>query len=125
MATSSPTSKRVRLLAAAALTGAALCSSGCVVGLLYHDVTTPLTVDMNRTPNLAAAKTAESAHQRASEPFTGLNIRVEVSSYAIGDAAKRGDISEIHYADVRQQSVLLGLWQQKTVIVKGRSVAEQ
>jgi hypothetical protein len=94
--------------------------NGCVYGLLYTDVTEPFTLDMNRTPNPEDARTAEVASQRLTEPLTGLDIRVEFNSNALGDATEKSGIDTIYYADIRHQSILLGIWQKDTLIVVGR-----
>ena len=94
--------------------------SGCTYGLLYTDVTLPYTRDMNRTPNPEDLRSGEAVSQRLSEPLTGLDIRVEVNSNAFGDAVEQSGMDTIYYADIRKQSVLLGIWQKNTVIVRGR-----
>lgn len=101
-----------------------LCSAcsfvgGEPIGLLYTDVTLPYSLDMNKTPNPSSTQSSKASRQRLSEPITGLDIRVEVESTAFGDAIKNGEIRTIYYADIRRQSVLLGLWQKDTVILRG------
>jgi TRL (tRNA-associated locus)-like protein len=96
---------------------AALLACGCVNGLLYTSITTPLTTNMRGTP--AGAKSGELDVESLAEPiFTG--IRAEWDSNAIGDIARKYGIKEIYYADVQRFSVLLGIFGQSTVRVYGR-----
>lgn len=92
---------------------------GCGIGLLYTDVTHPLVTNMSKTPNPERTKTATLDQDTLEEPFTGLGVRVEVDSIAIGEAAKKAGIQEIYYADLRTVSVLFGIYQRRTVIVTG------
>ena len=94
-----------------------LCSSlgGCVTGILYTDVTTPLTRNMNET--LVSTTEGASSNTGFSDPFIGVSVQLD--SFAIGDAAKNEKLSSVYYADLRRQSALLGLWQKNTVIVHG------
>ena len=75
---------------------------------------------MNRTPNPTDVRVGEIDSQRLSEPVTGLDIRVEVNSNALGDAAKQNGIDTMYYADIRRQSILLGIWEKNTIILKGQ-----
>lgn len=103
--------RRFAALAAAALAG---CSSP---GFLYTDITLPLTVDMSATPRAIEATCGVQRVVR--EPFTGAGIRAEWAGYAPGEAARQGGIEVIHYADVRRESVVGGVWSATTVLVYG------
>ncbi|MCB0324963.1 MAG: hypothetical protein KDD69_15375 [Bdellovibrionales bacterium] len=109
----------MRVLLLGATLSLTLGLQGCVYGILYTDVTRPLTRNMDVTPNPETKLVGKSRLNRLSEPLSGLDIRVELASNAIGDAAKQAGMQKIYYADLRQQSVLLGIWQRTTVIVYG------
>lgn len=103
--------RQLAALAAVALAG---CSSP---GFLYTDITLPLTVDMGATPR---AREATCGVQRVvREPFTGAGIRAEWAGYAPGEAARQGGIETIHYADIRRESVVGGVWSATTALVYG------
>lgn len=92
-------------------------SSQGVRGILYHDVTLPLDIDV-----MSAKVTNRSGRARITrvrEPFTAFGISAEEGIHGIADAARDGGISTIHIADMRSRSVVLGLWQRRTVIVWG------
>ena len=100
------------------LTGAlpALLLAGCTTpGLLYTDITQPLTRDMDRTPRAEAF--AANGSNAFREPFT--RVRAEWSGYGLGKAAREGGIDVVHYADIRRQSILLGLFSRTTIEVYG------
>jgi len=90
---------------------------GCVFGLLYSDVTFPLTTNLKGAP--LGSKHAEMDVKEIREPFTGASIRVEWDSNAVGDIAKKFGIEKIYGADLRTVSVLFGIWRQEHVIVHG------
>jgi len=90
---------------------------GCVPGLLYTDVTAPLTRNMRDTPRSTAA--GQSSSKVIREPVSGAGVSVEWASRAIGDIARRHDLAEVYYADLRTVSYVLGIWRQQQVIVHG------
>jgi hypothetical protein len=91
---------------------------GCSTpGLLYTNITLPLTPDMDNTPR--ASIRALRSQRTIREPFTRGGIRAEWAGFAPGEAARRGGIDVVHYADLRQQSVLGGIWGQTTAVVYG------
>jgi hypothetical protein len=94
----------------------ALLLTGCTTpGLLYTDITQPLTRDMNRTPRAEAF--AANGSNAFREPFT--RVRAEWSGYGLGKAARQGGIDVVHYADIRRQSILGGLFSRTTIEVYG------
>jgi len=96
---------------------AGLLLAGCATpGLIYTDITQPLTTNMKETPR--AADLAVRSQRGLREPITRTGIRAEWSGYAIGQAARKGKLDIIHYADIRRQSVL-GIWTRTTVEVYG------
>ena len=97
--------------------------AGCAPGIIYTDITTPLTVDMDG--NLRGSIRAERGRQSVKEPLTRLGLRAEWSGYAIGQAAKEAGFSAIRYADLRHRSVIGGLWESQTVIVYGERREEE
>ena len=86
-------------------------------GLLYTDITRPLTLDMQRTTR--APDVALGSQNVFREPFTRAGLRAEWSGYAPGQTARRGGLDTVHYADIRRQSFLGGLWSRTTVVVYG------
>ena len=95
-----------------------LFQSGCVNGLIYTDITTPLTTNMHNTSVID--QTASDYRLVLKEPFTNVGIRGEWSNYAIAKTAKEHGMKNIHYADLREESILTGLWKKTTIIVYGR-----
>jgi hypothetical protein len=97
--------------------------SGCTYGLIYTDVTLPLTLNMHGQTRGEAVATGE--HTIIKEPVTGAGVRAEWASQAIGAAAKRGNLTSICYADTRSRSILAGLWEAHTVMVYGEPETEK
>lgn len=102
---------------------ASSCVAGCATpGLLYTDVTRPLTLDMRETPLTETfALGTQSAFR---EPLTRAGLTAEWSSAAPGLAARESGIEAIHYADIRRQSILGGLWGKTTILVYGTDTPE-
>ena len=90
--------------------------NACTYGALYTDSTKPYVLDMQETP-IGVSKPQQGA-KFVSIPTT--MISAGWSSRAIGEAAKRAGLSEVYYADLRTFSVLLGLWEEKTLLVYGK-----
>ena len=90
--------------------------NGCTYGALYTDCTKPYVLDMQETP-IGVSRPQQSA-KLVSIPTT--MISAGWSSRAIGEAAKQAGLSEIYYADIHTFSVLLGLWEEKTILVYGK-----
>lgn len=91
--------------------------SGCTTGLLYTDVTYPLTLNMDST--VISADMANSSSRALKDPISGVGISVEWAGYAIGQAAAQEGIEFINYADLRQISYVLGIYQERIVHVYG------
>lgn len=99
----------------------ALLLAGCTTpGFLYTDITQPLTRDMDRTPRAEAV--AANGARAFREPFT--RVRAEWSGYGLGKAAREGGIDVVHYADIRRQSILGGLFSRTTIEVYGIRTAD-
>jgi hypothetical protein len=107
---------------AMALLGACLVTGCSTPGLLYTNITLPLTVDMNRTQR--AVDSTATIQRIIREPLTGAGIRAEWSNKAPGDSARIGGLDEVSYADVHSNSVLAGIWQSTTILVYGDQVTE-
>lgn len=97
--------------------------AGCTTpGFLYTDITQPLTRDMDQTPR--AESVASNGARAFREPFT--RVRAEWSGYGLGKAAREGGIDVVHYADIRRQSILGGLFSRTTIEVYGvRALGDQ
>jgi hypothetical protein len=102
---------------AAMLAGVWLVAGCSTPGLLYTDITLPLTLDMSSTPR--APDSTEAMQRIIREPITGAGIRAEWSEDAPGDKARIGGLDRVRYADVRSSSVLGGIWGSTTVLVYG------
>ncbi len=97
---------------------AAFTSAGCVSGFIYTNVTEPLSTDMDKTPR--GEKTFSIDTKELKEPFTGFGLSAEWDSRAIGDAARRGGMEIVFFADLQTISILNGLWKQQIVRVRGK-----
>jgi hypothetical protein len=102
-------------LSTALLLTSPLC--GCVRGLIYQDITRPLTKDMQSGALSDRIVTGSVVGIR--EPFTVVNASVEWSSYGIGDVATHEGMKQVCGADLRRQSAVLGIWHRETVKVIG------
>lgn len=92
--------------------------AGCVSGLVYKNVTVPLSTDMDRTPR--SSRVCSVNTKLLQEPVTGFDISIEWDSRAIGDAARRCELETIYFADIHTISILGGLWKQQIVHVCGK-----
>jgi hypothetical protein len=102
---------------------ATLTLGGCTRGLIYTNVTRPLTLNMNHTPRGVSSGSA-STHQ-VRDPVTQLRLSAEWNSRAIGDAMLSGMIADAYYADLTTISVLGGIWSERTVTVYGTARAPE
>lgn len=100
------------------LIGLVTALGGCTPGFIYTDQVVPLTLNMDRTPR--AIRMASSSTKSVKVPLlSSADISAGWSSSAIGDAAKRGGLERIYYADHETFSILGGVWRQETVQVWG------
>ena len=96
-----------------------LANAGCVRGLVYHNVTLPLVANMDHTPvgeDMASLDTREVKIPR-------VRLSAAWRSRAIGDAAQRGGLEDLYYADLKNFSLLFGTWRQREVQAWGRARA--
>jgi TRL (tRNA-associated locus)-like protein len=102
-----------RLAVSAALSAL---SGGCVPGLLYTHIRTPLDLNYTKTP------VQQGDSQTATSDVRAIKYYVSVSwhSNGIGDIAKEHGLKEVYYADYELLSVLFGIWRQDWVHVYGR-----
>jgi len=84
---------------------------GCVAGLIYTDVVVPLDLHDHDTP--VEGKTGRSDWKTFS-----FYVQFDWDSAGIADAARKGGITTIEYADMEIFSIL-GIWTQRTAIVYG------
>lgn len=94
-----------------------LALSGCVFGAVYSDLRTPVVTNMRNTP--CGNAQSESETVQLSIPTTSVSLAAAWDSRAIGDAAQKGGLKEIYYADLHTVSVLLGIWEEQTIEVYG------
>jgi hypothetical protein len=91
--------------------------SGCFqpIGLIYTEVTTPLDVNLDRTPVYKDRREGDVKRIH----WSWIDIRWDTN--AIADIAKKyGGIEEVYYADRRCVSVFFGLWQQDYIEIYGK-----
>jgi len=105
----------VRRLVGVWILGLAFVLPGCVSGLIYTHVTTPLDLDLNNTPVFTGRQQAGKGDTKTIRYY----VQIDWDSNAIGDIAKKAGLTEVHYADLETLSVL-GIWTQKTVHVYGQ-----
>ncbi len=103
----------------AAVLSLLLAAPGCMTprGLLYEDICLPLTTNMRGTP--VGTKQSDLSTKEVRDPiFTGASVGWD--SRAVGDIAKQNGFEEVHFADFRSFSILLGIFGQESVILSGR-----
>ncbi len=93
-----------------------LTTSGCTTGILYTDITEPYCTNMNNTPLLAQANSAP-LKQISIPQMPGARIRWNTNT--INDIAKEAGISKIAFCDRKIYRILLGLWEEDSIIVYG------
>jgi hypothetical protein len=108
--------------AVAAATAAVLTGGCSSPGLLYTDVTRPLTLDMRET--ILTPDFALGTQNVIREPLTRAGLTAEWASQAPGLAARANGLDAINYADIRRQSVLGGLWARTMIVIYGTRAAE-
>ena len=87
-------------------------------GCLYVHTVQPLTLDMDRTPIVAAERTGSL--KLITYPPLGGNYRlVAWDSAAIGDIARKQGLKEVYFADLETLSILR-IWNEYTVHVYGK-----
>lgn len=101
---------------AMALLGLLVGVSGC--GIIYTSVREPLVRNMRATPR--GVSKGEASTKLVTLPTSPVNLSAGWSTRSIGDAAQAAHLSEIYYADIHTISILLGLWEKKTVEVYGK-----
>ena len=88
----------------------ALSFTGC--GMIYTHITTPLDLNMDRTPIPVVDDDGDIKHFR-------YYVDIMWGSNAIGDIAKQNGFDEVYFAD-REFLSVLGIWEQETIHVYGR-----
>lgn len=91
--------------------------SSCTTGLIYTDVIEPHCVDMRSTK--IGSKVGIGRTIRVKVPTSRIDVSAEWSSRAIGNVAKRNQISTIYFCDRRTLSILGGLYLKQQIIVYG------
>ena len=94
-----------------------ICASCSVNGLLYTNKVIPYSDNFKETP--IASKVCYVDDFKVKEPVSGFNLQAEWMTSAVINEARKAGIKEIHYADMKIFSVLLGLYTKKTLIVYG------
>ncbi len=105
----------MRRLVGVWILGLAFVLPGCVSGLIYTHVTTPLDVNLNNTPVFTGRRQTGKGDTKKIRYY----VDIEWDSNAIGDIMKKSGLTEVHYADLEILSVL-GYWTRTYVIAYGR-----
>jgi hypothetical protein len=92
--------------------------AACAPGLIYTDVTVPLTKNVEQTP--IGTKLATNSTQHVRIPLPRGRLAAEWDSRAIGETAKKRGLEEVYYADLRILSILAGTWKRETIRVWGK-----
>lgn len=87
-------------------------------GCLYVRTVEPFTTDMHQTPAGSVEKTG-SVQVISFPPFLGSHRLVAWGKAAIGEVAKKEEMSEVYYADLETFSIL-HLWNKYTLHVYGK-----
>ncbi len=100
-------------MARAAVIVLVLLATGCMRGLIYTNVTQPLTTHFGETPVVQNGYEKGDVKQLRYSYF-----HLIWDDNAIGALAKRAGFSEVYYADLQTISIL-GIWTQYRVRVYG------
>ena len=105
----------VRMLVALLLS---LATAGCVgQGLIYTRTVSPYSLDFDRTP--IGSKTCRVNEYSFKEPVSGAGVSVIFTSRVVEDAAREAGMTNFYCADVDTFSVLLGIYEKKTLVLYG------
>ena len=96
---------------------------GCLSGFIYSDVTLPLDTNYSDTP--VKPDEGESDVKTIDLRLVSIPVSVAWDSNAIGKIAKEYGFETVYYADLRQISVLGGLWKQDYVHVYGEKLGSE
>ncbi len=87
--------------------------TGCgTTGIIYKHVTTPLDINMSRTPFSVVEKEGDIKE-------LAIDVRFLWGSNAIGDIAKANGMETVYYADIEELQIL-GYWSQHTIHIYGK-----
>ena len=100
------------------LLGSLISFAACAPGLIYTNITLPVTTNFDRTS--IGQERVETSVRRVRLPLPRARIGAEWSEQAIGEAAREAGLKEIYYVDVKTFSVLAGTWQKRTLEIWGR-----
>lgn len=100
-----------------AILASALLSTGCFSGAVYTHVTTPLDVNLDRTPFHRGER--DDSWKTLRIPLgSGFFIQIDWGSDGIADAARARGMEKVYYADLETIQVL-GVWRQRWAVVYG------
>jgi hypothetical protein len=93
-------------------------SSGC--GLLYTNVTRPLSRDFDNTP-IGSKKCTISSYKINVPllPLTTSRVSAEWDTELISEASRKAGIQKIYYTDVKTVDILLSTIKRQTIIIYG------
>lgn len=90
----------------------------CAPGVLYTDITVPLTTNMQNTP-VGTREAGQSSTTHIRLPIPRYRVGAEWSSRAIGDAAKKAGLRKVYYADLQTYSLFFGTYRKEVLHVWG------
>ena len=93
------------------------CCSCTINGRLYTDKVVPFSENFHNTE--VGTKSFIIDDFKVKEPISGYNISVEWMNSTLKEKATKAGIKNIHYADLRIFSVLLGVYSKNSLIVYG------
>jgi hypothetical protein len=101
-----------------ALCGLSFLGLGCMSrGGLYSNTIEPYTTDFHNTP--VGTKECVLNEYEVQEPISGYGLSADVNFASVRQAAQNAGITNINYADVKDVSVLGGIYRMKRLIVYG------
>jgi hypothetical protein len=86
-------------------------------GLLYTQVVSPYLTEYHDTP--VGSKSCRVREHTLREPVTGYNLSVAFSLPVLQRAARQAGLTQLYYVDEETLSVLLGIYERKTLILYG------
>lgn len=103
-----------------------LLQSGCglvridtsgLYGYIYTKTRMPFTKDLNNTPVVHTQ--SDGVIVKIKEPFSGLGVYTEFNTNALGDLAKKYNMSKLYYAEL-ETFELFGIWRERRLYLYGK-----
>ncbi len=85
-------------------------------GYIYTKTRMPFTKDLNKTPVVHTQ--TDGVIVKIKEPFSGLGVYTEFNTNALGDLAKKYNMSKLYYAEL-ETFELFGIWRERRLYLYG------